>query len=147
MRKLSLLLSGFALFGVLLISSCGDDDGGETESERQTRLLTTPTSWTLSSVTLDGVPVDGWNAFTINVVNGSSVSTANAVFPGPWSGSHTWEFGTSVTTQIVRDPGSNDELAVTYSVTETTLQLQFQFEGDGFTSRVEGNWVFNMTAQ
>lgn len=64
----------------------------------------------------------------------------------PWKASGKWEFGTSAETQIIRDKGTEDELTMTYAVTESTLSITFNFSKDGYSAKtgvVKGPWVFN----
>jgi hypothetical protein len=62
----------------------------------------------------------------------------------PWKASGSWEFGASPETQMIRDKGTADELAMTYSVNETTLSITFTFNGAGYsrTGVVKGQWVY-----
>jgi hypothetical protein len=63
-----------------------------------------------------------------------------------WPSSGTWTFGTNPETDINRDSGA-DLIPMTYTVTDTQLELTFTYNGDGEsrTSEVKGVWVFTMT--
>ena len=64
----------------------------------------------------------------------------------PWKSGGTWEFGTDPLNDIIRDKGNADELAMTYTVTETTLTISLTFNGTGYSARtgvVKGAWVFS----
>ncbi|MCW5912772.1 MAG: hypothetical protein KIT62_17005 [Cyclobacteriaceae bacterium] len=78
-----------------------------------------------------------------------SYTTTSRPAQSPWKASGTWEFGSSVGDQIIRDKGvSADELAIEYSVTESTLQLKFTFLREPYDARTEdvkGPWIFNFT--
>ena len=107
-------------------------------------------TWTATSVKLDNVDQTGYDNFALTL----SGTAGGPVFPysttgrpvlGTWLSSGLWKFGASPETQIVRDPGTGDELNMTYSVTDTQLQITFTFTGDGYPGRVsnvKGQWVF-----
>ena len=71
--------------------------------------------------------------------------------PSPWPASGTWKFGTNKSTQIVRDPGGVNEIAMTYSVTDTDLIIEFNVpDGSagwpgGRIGSVTGDWTFTFT--
>ncbi len=73
--------------------------------------------------------------------------------PSPWPVSGTWKFGTSKSNEIIRGPGSVNEIFMTYSVTDTDLIISFNIpDGSagwaGGTSRmksVTGDWTFTFT--
>jgi hypothetical protein len=147
------ILSFFALIIILVAySGCG---GSDTPSEplTDTQLTKLAKTWKVASVSLDGVDkTSDYSAFQLvfsgtkgNTVFGYSTSSRPSL--SPWKASGSWEYGTAVETQMIRDKGTADELPMTYSVTETTLQITFTFNGSGYTSRtgvVKGQWVFNM---
>lgn len=109
---------------------------------------------TISSVSFDGVDrTADYTGFQL-VLGGTkgappfSYTTTGRPALSPWKASGTWEFGSAVETQIIRDKGTVDELAITYTVTESTLTLTFDFDGEGYTARteeVQGPWVFIFT--
>jgi hypothetical protein len=145
----------FSLLGIgailLTYSSCKDKGGTvETDSDKQLGKLSK--TWKVNSVSLDGTDkTTDYSSFqlTITGTKGNTsfgYSTTGRPSLSPWKSSGTWEFGTDVFSQIIRDKGTADELAITYAVTETTLQITFTFNGDGYTGRtdvVKGLWVFN----
>jgi hypothetical protein len=69
----------------------------------------------------------------------------------PWPASGTWVFGTNPVSQLVRDPTSTtDKLDMTYSVSDSEMQMGFTFSGTGYTARtsvVSGAWVFTFVPQ
>lgn len=67
----------------------------------------------------------------------------------PWPASGTWSFGATMTSQLIRDQGTPDELPVTYQVTDSELELGFQFSGSGYARSLaaEGQWVFKFHRQ
>jgi hypothetical protein len=145
------ILSLLGLVAILLTySSCG---GSKSDPEPVTdvQLGKLVKTWKIDAVTLDGVDKKAdYSAFQL-VLSGTKGTTSYGYSVSgrpslsPWKSSGAWTFGTSPETQIVRDKGTADELAMTYSVTETTLSVQFTFNGAGYTSRtgvVKGQWVF-----
>ncbi|MFM8911351.1 MAG: hypothetical protein ACKOE6_00330 [Flammeovirgaceae bacterium] len=144
-----------ALGSLITFSNCG---GGGTPPEplanqQFTKLQKT---WKLTAVTLDGTtqfnPTGPYNTnFTLTIAGtkGDSKTFTYAIAGrpalSPWKASGAWEFGTDAATQLVRDPSStSDKLDMTYSVTESTLQIQFNYQGTGYTrtDQLKGNWVF-----
>jgi hypothetical protein len=73
--------------------------------------------------------------------------------PSPWPVSGTWKFGANITNTIIRDPGSYDELEMTYDVRNNTLAVAFAIpDGVGWpggTSRAKdiSGWQFTFVAQ
>jgi hypothetical protein len=113
-------------------------------------------TWTVGGngdVTLEGVSKKGdYGNFTLTLTGtpgatsfGYTVSGRPALSAWPSNGS--WKFGTTVTTDIIRDPGPTKEVAMTYTVTDTQLELTFNYTGGGEarTGIVAGRWVFTLT--
>lgn len=145
-------LVAVVLGGFLLIQGC-KKDSGPGESVEDVQLAKLSKTWRFSSVTLDGVDQDGYNNFVLIISGtpGSSSFGYNAngrPSTSPWPSSGPWKFGDIPETQIIRDPDTGDELDITYSVSDTQLQLTFNFSGTGFpggrTTNVNGSWVFNL---
>lgn len=141
------ILGGFAL-----IQGCKKSSGpGESVEDIQLgKLIKT---WRTSSVSLDGVDQPDYSDFTLTIAGVPGAATFGYTASGgpstrSWPGQGTWKFGDIPETQIIRDPDSGDEIELTYSVSETQLQIEFDFSGSGFpggrTSNVNGNWVFNL---
>lgn len=113
-------------------------------------------TWKASTVSLDGVDRTAeYTGFQL-VLGGTkgnppfSYTTSGRPSPkSPWKASGNWEFGSAVETQIIRDKGvTADELAISYTVTESTLTLTFTYNGEGYNSRtevVQGPWIFTFT--
>lgn len=153
-RFLSLtLLAGAAMF----YASC-DDGGEDTKPEEQLQLEALTKNWTLQSASLDNDPRTA--DFTNMKLNLSGTYSPGATYnynitgtlamPSPWPRTGTWKFGSSVKTQIIRNPGS-ENLNVTYSLSGNTLTLDFlcqtcDFAGGGRVSSVNGNWRFVFTS-
>lgn len=152
MKNFRIVLLFALVVALFTYSGCGGDSTPEEPLSDQ-QLSKLAKTWKVQSVTLDGVDkTSDYNAFQI-VLSGTKgntsfgYNTSGRPTLSPWKSSGAWEFGTDVKTQIIRDKGTADELAMTYSVTESTLQITFTFSGSGYTSRtgvVKGQWVYNM---
>jgi hypothetical protein len=141
-----LVLAGAAVF----YSSCdGGEDDPKSETDQQLEKLNG--TWVIqanSDVTQDG----GEPAFefegmelTINAPAGSTTfnwTTTGRPDLSPWAAQGTFQFGEPVATKLKR----NDEVTITYSVTDTELIMSFDdFTGAGYPGRtksVEGDWHF-----
>ncbi len=145
------ILTLVGLFGVLLTySSCKKDDPApEPITDVQLGKLAKP--WKIDAVTLDGVDkISDYTNFTLTLTGTKGntsfgYSTTNRPSLSPWKANGSWEFGGAPETQMIRDKGTADELAMTYAVTETTLSITFTFNGDGYPARtgvVKGQWNF-----
>ncbi len=141
-----------ALASLFLLSSCGGDDPA-TPSVPDQQLAKLSSQWKLSDVTLDGTSKKtDYAAFTLTIsgtagADSFGYTTAGRPSNSPWPPSGTWVFGTNPESQIVRDTGA-DKLDMTYSVSDSQLQLTFDFSGTGYPGRVsavKGKWVFTFT--
>lgn len=150
-RFLSLtILAGAAIF----LASCGSD-GGETKSEEETQLEALSKTWTLTSAELDGdVRTADFTNMKLTLSGAFSAGgtynyslTGTTPTPSPWPRSGKWKFGSAVTSQMIRDPNSANELEMNYTLANGTLTISFtcvtcDFDGGGRVSSVEGPWVF-----
>lgn len=149
MKVLKSLVPLVAIASLVFFSNCGSDSTETPIQDQQLAKLTA--TWNIASASRDGVAVDypGFK-LTISGTAGATsfdYSTQGRPTLSPWKSSGKWSFGQSVETQIIRDPGTADELQMTYVVTDNSLQLTFTYNGNGF-NRVEvvkGQWVFNFT--
>jgi hypothetical protein len=116
----------------------------------QAQLAKLSKTWKVTSVTLDDASQTGYENFILMFSGASSASiyeytTTGRPLLSPWQANGKWNFVSgSETTEIIRDKGTVDELPITYAVTETTLQLTFQFSGTGYAGRINsasGKWV------
>lgn len=141
-----LILVGFATFYI----SCDDEKLKKSDTDIQIEKLNG--NWDATTVTLDGSApsLDHANfALTITGSPGNTTITYTATGrpagPSPWPPSGTLEFGTNVKQNLTREDG----VAINYSVTETTLVVDFTFSGTPYTAgRVEnvtGSWHFEFT--
>ncbi len=150
MMKVLRILSLLGLVGLLLTYSNCKDKKSTPEPITDVQLGKLARTWKINTVTLDGVDkLADYTAFQL-VLSGTKgntsfgYSTSGRPALSPWKSSGSWEFGTSVETQMIRDKGTADELAMTYAVTETTLSISFTFNGPGYsrTGVVKGQWVY-----
>lgn len=145
------ILTLIGLVALLLTYSNCKDDPAPAEPLTDVQLGKLAKPWKINTVTLDGVDkITDYTNFTLTLsgTKGNTsfgYSTTNRPSLSPWKASGSWEFGTAPETQMIRDKGTVDELAMTYAVTETTLSITFTFNGDGYPARtgvVKGVWVF-----
>ncbi len=149
MKSMKLLLA-VALIGTLAtFSGCKSPSGpGQTPQDKQLGKLSK--TWKFSKVTLDGTDQTGYNSFQLTVSSTAGQTTFGFSTTGrpalsPWPSSGNFTFGTDFATQVTRDdPGG--ALPITYSVTDTQLQMTFNYSGAGFTrvDNVKGNWIFTL---
>jgi len=152
MKAFRILTTVVSLGVILAFSGCGGK-GSPAESTQDKQLGLLSHTWKIATVTLNSVDQSAsWTGFqlTLTGTKGAtsfSYSCASRPTLGPWPASGAWAFGTDPITQVIRDKGTADELPLTYAVTSTTLQVTFNYSGNGYTrvSNVSGNWVFSFT--
>ena len=157
MKALKLLVLMVAVGALFTFSSCGGD-GTTPEPPADQQLTKLSKTWKLTAVTLDGATmasfykVTGTDQFklTITGTKGATsfayTTTGNPPSGSVWKGSSDWRFGTDPLTMIKRDT-SPTPLDMTYTVTTTTLEIRFTFNGAGYTNQgrteeTDGDWVF-----
>ena len=152
MKAFRVLTTAFSLGVILIFTGCGGSNTpAESTQDKQLRLLSQV--WKASTVTFQTDDVSTtWKNFQLTITGTKGNTTFNyscagrPTSNGPWDASGTWKFGTDPVTQIVR---IEDNLNMTYTVTESTLTLNFNYNGPGFkgsrVGNVSGNWVFNFT--
>ena len=106
-------------------------------------------TWNTTSQTIDSQPETGHDGFSITITSTPGQPTFNYTTSGrpsgptPWAPSGTFTFENDFNTTLRRDDGT----IVTYSVTDTQLQLNFTYNGAGYTGSritvVQGDWTFN----
>ena len=153
MKAFRILMTVVSLGVILIVSGCGGKSTpAESTQDKQLGLLSK--TWKVASDSLNTTDqTTSWTNFqlTISGTKGSTSfnysCTSRPTSLGPWPASGTWSFGTDPVTQIIR---AEDNLNMTYTVTATTLQLNFNYTGNGYpgprVSNVSGNWIFNLTA-
>jgi hypothetical protein len=153
-RLLSLILLAAT---VVFYSSCGGDDAAP-KSETDTQLEKLNGTWVITSesdVTQDNDPPPfDYTGFKLTInATGTPFNYQTAVRPdlSPWPTSGTFDFGPSISSTLIRHDPDNDDITITYSVTETALVMTFQYDGTGFaggrSKSVEGEWRFEFTKQ
>jgi hypothetical protein len=157
-RILSLLI--LATFATFYMGCGGDDGDDQTEEEKQFNKL--KSTWVLESANDGTVRTDDFEGLILTL-SGSFAQGGTFQYdfnddgerptPSPWPDHGTWKFGQSPSTQIIRDPGSNDELEATYEVTAAALEISFKIP-DGHpgwagsrVNSVQGDWTFTFTKQ
>lgn len=157
-RSLSLLTIASL---VLFFANCGGD-GGEESSAEQKELAKFKKTWTLTTATLEGDSRTADFAGFKLVIGGNynedspegpytySIQETSEPDPSPWPDSGTWIFSsiTSGNVTIVRDPDTDDETPMSYTINSNgDLILTVNVpEGLGWrTAQVEGEWVFTFT--
>jgi len=147
MKEFRILTTVVSLGVILIFSGCGGKNTpAESTQDKQLGLLSH--TWKVTTVTLGSVDQSStWTGFTLTITGTKGAtsfaySCAGRPALGPWPASGTWSFGTDPITQITR---TEDTLPITYTVTATTLQLTFNYTGNGYTrfNNVSGNWVFS----
>lgn len=149
--KSNRLLFTLAMIGISFLFSECSKSSGPGQSPQDEQLVKLSKTWKVTGsndVTLDGTPQTGYSSFTITISGTAGQTTFGYTTSGrpplsPWPASGTFTFGSDFATQLTRDDG----LPITYSVSDTQLQLTFNYTGSGFTARtsnVKGNWVFNL---
>lgn len=141
--------------------SC-DNGGGDDQTEEQKQLIKLNSSWTLASASEGGTPRTD---FTDLVLTISGTYAQNGTYaysftgtrpnPSPWPVTGTWKFGTNVVSDLVRDPGTANEIPMNYSISDTQLTINFTVPeghtgwagGSSRVKKVTGNWSFVFTKQ
>lgn len=149
---LKLFLPCAAIVVLLSYSGCGPDPN-PTPDVAETQLNLLSGQWKLTAAATD-VKLDGvskkpdYANFTLTI-SGTypnepySYSTSGRPAISPWPSAGSWSFGADPATTIVRDKGTAKQLDMSYTVTETALEITFQYSGTGErTSNVSGTWVF-----
>jgi hypothetical protein len=148
------ILSVLALAVLLGYSGCGgkNNPGPSVEEVQLGKLSAVWKVGSTGDVTLDAVSKKtDYQNFTLTLTGSAGASTYNfvktggpALTPFPTSGS--WKFGTNPETDILIGDGDK-QLNATYSVTDSQLQITFNYQGAGEASRtgeVKGTWVFKL---
>lgn len=134
---------------ILVLTDCKSGGGDPEPNEADVQLGKLTATWKCSAATKGGVAQDGYNDFKLILSGTAGSDTFNYSCTdrpslSPWPANGTWKFGTNVATDITRD----SDLPVSYSVTDSQLQVTFTYSGAGFagrTNEVNGTWVFTFT--
>ncbi len=157
MKMISRTLSLLLLAGVAVcFTGCKKDDDNK-KTEEQTQLEKLKASWQI--VSASDVSGDRTGEFEDLVLTLSGNYAEGGIYnysltgkrpnPSPWPGSGTWQFGNPKTSQIIRDPGTDGEIPMSYSVTDEELTIEFNvpetsdgWAGSGRIQSVTGDWTF-----
>ncbi|MEI9920724.1 MAG: hypothetical protein WDO14_18315 [Bacteroidota bacterium] len=151
------VLSVLALATLLVYSGCGGGgDPGPTEEEKA--LTSLSATWKVAGganndVTLDGVSKKAdYNGFTLTISGTAGAAsygytTAGRPSLSAWPANGSWKFGDPLATDITRDPGTDKEVDIHYTVTGDQLELTFTYNqaGESRTDKVTGVWIFRMS--
>ncbi|MDZ4716333.1 MAG: hypothetical protein SH819_12785 [Cytophagales bacterium] len=155
--KRSNLLIALILLGISAsFMNCGSDPAPAVDP-KNAQLTKLSKTWKVINAASDVTfttgsspqPVAGYGSFTVTVTSTPGSSTFNYSITGrpspttAWPASGTFTFETDFATVVKRDDG----ILITYSVTDTKLQLNFNYTGAGFNSRVgnvQGSWSFTL---
>lgn len=148
------ILSVLALAVLITYANCGGskNPGPSAEEVQLGKLTTTWKVGTTGNVTLEGVSKKAdYSDFTLTLTGTPGAATYSFTKSGgpdlsAWPSSGSWKFGTDPNKDIIRISGTN-ELPMTYSVTDTQLQLTFNYSGAGESSKtgaVKGVWIFTL---
>lgn len=136
-----------------LLMGCSSDEGAATSTEEQQRQKLVR-RWTVTSVRFNNVTQSEYQNFDLILAGSAtgpfSYQAVSRPALSPWPASGTWAFDDDPLSQLVRDPASAQELNLSYTVSDTQLQLSFTFSGAGFASRsqdIQGQWEFVFSAQ
>ena len=116
---------------------------------KSTQILLLSRNWKATSVKNDGVDQAGYTNFVLTLSGTVGATTFGYTTTGrptlsAWPSSGNWTFDSDPLITMIRDDGTVDELNITYVVTNTTLQMTFNFQGTGYSGRVhgvKGQWV------
>jgi phage tail sheath gpL-like len=155
MKIAARILSFFVLIALATFyMACGGGEGNE-ESEMDQQIKKLNGTWANPTVTMDGqAHALNHSGMVLNIqgtAGNSSVSytvSGRPQGPSAWPSGGTLTFGTNVKQNLIRE----DQVPVTYTVTDTKLTLDFTFTGTPYTSSgrvssVSGNWHFEFTKQ
>jgi hypothetical protein len=161
MKLATRILSLLVLVTLTMFYVGCDKNKGEDESEQSIQFKKLTGTWTVSSVTDANGPREDFEGVTLILGGTFAENASNFTYnvngtlpdPSPWpKGAHTWKFGTDPSTDVIRDPGTDDEIPCEYVVSSDGKSLQVSFsipDGGGFaggrTSSVVGAWTFNFT--
>ncbi len=149
MKQTAKILVLLAISASLITFSGCNKSKPPAPSDQEVQLGKLSKTWKVQSVKKDNVDQTGYSNFTLTISGTAGAtsfgySTAGRPALSPWLSSGNWTFDTDPLTAIIRDKGTADELPITYTVTETTLQITYNFQGAGYSGRVDnvkGQWV------
>ena len=146
----------------MFFSAGCDGTDPKKKSEAQVQFEKLAASWDLVSAEVDGA--DRTNDFVDLVLTLSGTFAENGTYnydlagtrpnPSPWPKSGTWKFDTDPKTAVIRDPETDSETPMTYTLTDTNLTVTFNipdgdpgFPGGSRVGSVSGDWTFEFVRQ
>jgi hypothetical protein len=154
MKLIKGILSVSLIFALMLIYSCGDNGGGdeETQKEARTKILTKEGGWSMSSINVPaGTVFDGseadWEAvgvtFTSTNMNSTNIPTDGEKV---WPASASWTMNDEGTT-ITRGDGNGVEMTFVGNPSEDQVVFSFTLpEGTtiGRVQSLEGEYTVTL---
>ena len=143
------LAASFLIVGV--VCSCGKKEGETDAVTLQMNRLTG--TWKVSAARKEGVLQSGYENCKITLSGNAKEELYDYSITGvpaisPWTGIGTWKFGANAETQIVRDPSTSYAVNVDYVVSESALQLAFEYAvSAGRTESAGGYWIFTFAKE
>jgi hypothetical protein len=160
MKLTTRILSLLVLSGLVVFFAGCDKENNKKKSQAEKQFDKLKSSWSLTSAN-DGT--DRTSDFPSLVLSVSGTFAEDGEYnyaftgtrpnPSPWPADGTWKFGSDPASDIIRDPETDYELPMTYTVSETTLEINFTIpDGDpgfpgGRVNSVSGDWTFVFTKQ
>lgn len=152
MKFASRILSLAILVSLTLFYMSCKEDGPDKKPETEIQFEKLAGNWDVTTATLEGAPPALDHSNVVLKISGSATGINYVVEnrpagPSAWPAEGVFTFGPTVATQLVRD----DDVIITYSVTENTLTLDFDFNGTPYTAgrveNVSGQWHFEFQKQ
>lgn len=150
MRNCKFLAKVVLIIMVSLVWACVSNDTGPTLQDVQYEKLSK--TWNSVIVRLDDEEQGGYEYFTLNLNTPYERPYQYAITGQPslcpWPSSGLWKFGDDFTNTLIRDPGTVDELEMTYSLSPDgeLLIIDFYFLGEGYNTgkiaSASGQWHF-----
>lgn len=136
--------------GALFYTGCSSDDEVEASVTEQ-QIEKMKGSWKATTVTLDEVQQEEYNAFTLAITTNTASSVHYAIAGNPEYSPWISEFGGRFSFDE-RDPAAylvrEDGVSIHYRVTETSLVMEFTYQQEeegGTQSAISGNWKFTFS--
>jgi hypothetical protein len=157
MKLTTRILSLLVLAGLIIFSAGCDKTEKKKKSEAELQFEKLASQWDLVSATVDGD--DRTDDFVDLVMTLSGTFAENGTFnydfsgtrpnPSPWPKSGTWKFDTDPSSSLIRDPETDSETPMTYTVDNSGLTINFNiqdgdpgFPGGSRVGSVSGDWTF-----
>lgn len=167
MKLTTRILSLLVLSGLVMFFAGCDKENNKKKSEAEKQFDKLKASWELVSATDDtGDRTDDFSDPFVLTITGSFAEDGEYNYsfagqspePSPWAESGVWKFGADPSSDIIRDPETDYERNLTYTVTDTDtdteLEINFTipdgdpgFPGFGRVGSVSGNWTFVFSKQ